>query len=280
MNMTLSLLPVILSFVITIGILYVPYTKFFIKYMNLKGDGKDKIISYSLLIGILTFGLGLTTVLNELFFVQFNNSTIQSKNIERGIFTLLFYPLVFWSLGFILHKVFKKQPRDVQLSEGTGFKLNTNTYLIGGGVLVLVTLLLVGTNNSEITPMNSTGSKITSTSSKDLSEKELNVKSCTLCSTDDKKCQNVEILKKIIVNKNEIIEIYVDGSMKTWKSDEHNCSIVVSKNFMFYCNSFNPLLNTKQTVKFDGEKKYEYEYVSLYSKTQYTGSHTLDCSTR
>lgn len=146
MNMTLALLPVILSYVITIGILYVLYTKFFIKYMNLKGDGKDKIISYSLLIGLLTFGLGLTTILNELLFVQFNNSTIQSKNIERGVFTLLFFPLVFWSLGFILQKVFKKKNEENRNSKSNLVKKFINYYdsfNTLGKVLIMFILFLV-----------------------------------------------------------------------------------------------------------------------------------------
>ena len=112
--MQLALLPVILSGLFTVGILYILYKTFFIRYINMKGDGKEKIISYSFLIGLLTFGLGLQTILNELFFVKVNNSTIQSKDMERGIFTLIFYPLVFWTLGFILQKVFKKLPREIE----------------------------------------------------------------------------------------------------------------------------------------------------------------------
>ena len=119
MNTTLSFLPLVLSFAITIGILYVLYTKFFIKYMNFKGDGNKKIITYSLLIGILSFGFGLMTILNELFFVQLNNATIQSKNIESGIFILIFFPLVFWAMGFILHKVLKKRLRKIEQSDSS-----------------------------------------------------------------------------------------------------------------------------------------------------------------
>jgi len=268
--MTLSLLPVLISTVITIGILYVLYTKFLIKYMNFKGDGKDKLISYSFLIGLITFGMGLMTIFNELLFVQFNNSSIKSEVIERGIFTLIFYPTVFCSLGFILLKVFKKTVQEINQSYDSSLRLSKNHLVIGGGILGVILLISV---------MNGTDTyQTSSTSSSNKNEKEFNIKSCTLCSTDDKNCKDVDILKKIIVSKNETIEIYSDGSMKTWKSDERtSCTIVTSKNFMFYCNSFNPILNTKETVKFDGEKKYEYEYVNLYPKTKLSGNHSLNC---
>lgn len=275
MNMTLSLLPVVLSFVITIGILYVLYTKFFIKYMNLKGDGKDKIISYSLLIGILTFGLGLTTVFNELFFVQFNNSTIQSKNIERGIFTLLFYPLVFWSLGFILHKVFKKQPRDVQLSEGTGFKLNTNTYLIGGGILGLILVISMMSNNDNY-------STTSSISSSNKNEKEFKISSCLYCNKLTNQCNEGNLIQSFIVSTSKVVLILKNGSiMDTSNMSDMKCSIIPSKNFMFDCNSmtWNSGIVSGTSYKFDGKSNFLSEtYIDTNKKVTTDGS--VSCKVR
>lgn len=238
MNMTLSFLSVALSFVITIGILYVLYTKFFIELVNFKGDGKQKIISYSILIGILSLGYGLATVLNELFFVQFNNSAIQSKNIERGIFTLLFYPLIFWSLGFILHKVIKKQPRDVHLSEGTGFKLNSNAYLIGGGIIGLILVFLMMSNNNDY-------STTSSISSSNKNEKEFKISKCSYFSKLEQKWIDSNLLTTMIVNKDGFIFIQKDGHI--YDSKGMQCTVIPSKNFMFMCKTDSGII-----YKFDG----------------------------
>jgi hypothetical protein len=243
--------------------------------MNLKGDGKDKIISYSLLIGLLTFGLGLTSVLNELLFVQFNNSTIQSKNIEQGIFTLLFYPLVFWSLGFILHKVFKKQPREVHSFDGTGFKLNKNTYLIISGVVVLVFILSMSINNLDMTPMSSI-------SSKNNNEKKFTTQSCEYCNKISGDCEKRNFLNSMIVEKERIFFFWSDGIVKITNEMDLKCGISVSNNFSFSCTSFkfkNKDSYSKELYTFDEKKKLTYESTS-YENNKTIWNRTLVCQMR
>jgi hypothetical protein len=237
--MTLSLLPVLISTVITIGILYVLYTKFFIKFMNFKGDGKDKLISYSFLIGIITLGMGLMTIFNELLFVQFNNSTIQSKVIERGIFTLIFYPIVFWSLGFILHKVFKKSVQDINQSKDSSIKISKNHLLIGGGVLgvILVISMMSGTDTYQTS---------SSTSSSNKNEKEFKISKCSYFDKSKQKWIDSNLLTSMIVNKDGFLFIEKDGSI--YDSKDMKCNVIPTKNYMFMCKTDSGI-----TYKFDGE---------------------------
>ena len=149
MDLSKAFLPVILSSVITIGILYFLYRKFFMKYMNFKGDGKDKLIYFSFLIGLIAFGNGILSILNELFFIQLNDSLIQFKNIEKGIFILLFYPLVFWTLGFVLHKVYRKNKiENKQSGESFVYKMISyyNSFNSTGQILIIliITIIIAG----------------------------------------------------------------------------------------------------------------------------------------
>jgi hypothetical protein len=230
------------------------------KYGSIKGLSSHAKIKYWCgLAATIFFGLGISTVLNELLSAYFNNKEIEIPAIERGIFTAIAPGLVLLVFSVILvkakrNKITPLQPQNedknskaVNFERGVSSKRGLIAFIAFAALAILIMQF----------PW------LTHTSRRAIGEFSLTDCQCV----KGKNCASADIpMYGFKVEPPDVYVFYkVDGKDRILKyptDDKMKCVIVKDRNFAFDCSrvSSNDPIYSTTTVLFDGKNSYDYEY--------------------
>lgn len=217
-----------ISTVVCYGLAYFIFRKLIGDQYGKGRERQNGVYFWCGFIGVIAIGQGLGTVVNEVLFSMLTGVGIRREIVERGIFTLVGFPVISAFIAFLIVKIRgeknqENRPRSIYLETNkSAAKLSvaTGTIVVTAAALlialVVVTTSIFKTDNS----------------------KTLLISACESCRNNE--CKAFQSgLKKIKIEDEKKIIFFVekDGelSLQQRPSADETCTIVKSENYAFEC---------------------------------------------
>jgi hypothetical protein len=248
--------------IIGFGLAYLIFKKLiFDKY----GGGKERAnraYYWCGWVGMIAFGQGAGTVINELFFSISNNSSINVDVVTRGVFTAIFFPAML-AVAALASSKFSRIPRNSEESrlENPSEATTKRTFheAQGGNRNILIMLIFIF--------LFAFGYLIYGGKVSLAKEKKFEIIECTTCNkmgaTNSENCSIKNHLKYFIVGESKVVFYGVnsDGQpvITEFPAADQKCIFNSSRKFSFVCssNSISAQSKSSSSSEFDGEKIYQ-----------------------